>query len=328
MRLPDNAARREKTQALVFCVIGLVMAFLLHAILIHGLRRLHNGDFGVWNALVSGDINADVLVVGGSRALVDVDCEVVTKALAMSCFNIGLDGSPHNLQEPMLETYLNHNRAPRLAILSADISSLTNARGAYNPQQYLPYLDERPLYEALGTLDVSVWKQRYLPLYGFAHHGSFLTLSAIEGLLKHAETGAPARVQGHLAVDIQWDGAFDNFMREVGERGKTFPVEQTAVAHVAHMIAMLRARGARVGVFYSPEWREMHHFELNRSEVLSSYRAVATNNGAAFLDYSDSPLSLDRSYFYNSQHMNRRGATIFSRALASDLARLTTPTKP
>jgi hypothetical protein len=325
----DRSTRLAKTQAFAFCLIGIVLMFVINGALISGLRRLHNGDFGVWNALVAGDINADVLVIGASRALVDVDCEVVTKRLAQSCFDIGLDGSAYNLQQPLLETYLAHNRPPRIAIVSADIASLSNAREAYHPQQYLPYLDQPQVYERLKSLDPTLWwKQRYLPLYGFAHHGLSLTISAVQGLIKSPDSAAPTRVRGHLAVDLSWDGSFDNFMREVGDRGKIFPVEPAAIAHVAAMIRELRAGGAQVAIFYSPEWREMHRFELNRSEVLSSYRTVATSNGAVFLDYSDSPLSFDRSYFYNSQHMNRRGAILFSQVLSSDLAVLATRGAP
>jgi hypothetical protein len=319
---PPAPVTRRLTRAVGFCLVGVGLAFLLDGALLRGLRRIENGDFGVWNKLVAGQINAQILVVGGSRALVDVDCELMARDLGRSCFDIGLDGSVHNLQRPYLATYLAHNRPPELALISADIASLENATRPYRPKQYVPYLAEEPLFTNLATLEPTTWRERYVPLYAFAHHGLDLTKSAIGGLRSRTDAAAEPRILGQLRVETDWDGAFDNFMREVGATGKVFPVQRAALDVVADMVRMLRSRGSRVVVFYSPEWKGMHRYELNRAQVISGYRETAIANGATFLDYTAHPLADDRKYFYNSQHMNRRGAEIFTRTLTRDLAGL------
>ena len=46
---------------------------------------------------------------------------------------------------------------------------------------------------------------------------------------------------------------------------------------------------------------------------------VSKNDQMYFLDFSNSAMSLDSTYFYDSFHLNRKGATHFSNLLSSEL---------
>jgi hypothetical protein len=59
---------------------------------------------------------------------------------------------------------------------------------------------------------------------------------------------------------------------------------------------------------------------LNREQVVRQYAAMAAAHHVAFLNYSESAPSENQSLFYNSQHLNRRGAAAFTTILAADLA--------
>ena len=49
------------------------------------------------------------------------------------------------------------------------------------------------------------------------------------------------------------------------------------------------------------------------------YRNMASICDAQILDYTHNPICYDTAYFYNAQHLNRKGAEKFSRILAHDL---------
>jgi hypothetical protein len=53
---------------------------------------------------------------------------------------------------------------------------------------------------------------------------------------------------------------------------------------------------------------------------MQKYRTLAAAHHVRFLDYSDSAPAGNQSLFYNSQHLNRRGAEVFTTLLASDLS--------
>jgi len=78
---------------------------------------------------------------------------------------------------------------------------------------------------------------------------------------------------------------------------------------------------------YSPEYHEMQALELNRKEVFALFQKICARYQIPLWDYSDHMLCRERAYFYNSQHLNDQGASLFSRDLAqrllhSDLVRV------
>jgi hypothetical protein len=63
----------------------------------------------------------------------------------------------------------------------------------------------------------------------------------------------------------------------------------------------------------------MQALERNREEVFARFQEFAESHGASLWDFSRSPVAFDRAYFYNSQHLNAKGAARFSADLAAAL---------
>ena len=82
---------------------------------------------------------------------------------------------------------------------------------------------------------------------------------------------------------------------------------------------MSKQRGVPLLLVYSPEYYEMQALERNRGEVFAKTREICDRYDVPLWDYSDSPISRNRAYFYNSQHLNADGAKVFSRDLARRL---------
>jgi hypothetical protein len=64
----------------------------------------------------------------------------------------------------------------------------------------------------------------------------------------------------------------------------------------------------------------MQGLENNRSQIMKTFRDISAKLNVPFWDYSGSPICRDRELFYNSQHLNTRGAEVFSADLANRLA--------
>jgi hypothetical protein len=308
-----------RRHVLLFCAVGLAIAIAVDATLWTGLRRLRRKRvFAVWDQLLAGRINSDVLVVGGSVALVGVDCDVLSARLGGSCFNIGLDGSPANLQRPYVETYLAHNRRPRVAVVNVDMATSGELKTPYDLAQYLPYLREKPIAESLNRY-VDVWKFRYVPLYTFTYLGLNETMNAIRGLaVRDVADVDRVALHGFRPEDLPWDGTFEAYRADHPD-GVVIPESGAGMDEFVRMIAMLRSRGTRVVLTASPEWAGGQWMERNRASLMRTYATIAREANAPLLDYSGSELARDKSLFYNSQHLNRRGAALFTRMLANDL---------
>jgi hypothetical protein len=301
----------------LFMAIFAFLVLAINGLLIKGLRKLDIGDYGIWNGIMEGKINAQILITGSSRTLVHFDSDIIHAAIPeMNCYNIGLDGSPINLQLPYFETYLKHNANPQIIIQGLDITLLNARKDIHNPQMYLPYLDEDTLYNCLSQIDRRFYWYKHVPLYGFALADYGLKELAISGLMGIEQK--EYRFNGFMPVDKTWQDEFKKF-KEQNPEGISYPIEDECIADLRSLLTIARDRNIRVILVYSPEYYENYPLTLNRAEIFATFRKIAADYQVPLWDYSGIPLCHDTTYFYNSQHLNRRGADAFSKIFAEDL---------
>jgi hypothetical protein len=310
---------QKAVRAVTFVLVGIALAYVINAILLRGLRERTVGLYAPWNAMVEGRLATDLIVVGSSRAMVDVDCEPLAARLGVSCFNVGLDGSNVNLQRPLFDTYVAHNVPPKILLLTVDVFEFKVDHEPYKPAQYLPYLDEPPLYDNLVSLDPEWRTIRYLPLYGFAIFGLDTMADSVEGLF-HRDRGKPDwRVRGWAARDWPWDGDFEKFA-QAHPNGKDWPIEQGSVDALESILTTAERLHTRIVLAYLPEYVEVRRLWSNQETVFARFHEIAQRHRIPFLDFSDDPVCASRSYFYNAEHLNQRGAELFSARLAERMS--------
>jgi hypothetical protein len=283
-----------------------------------GLRRIQTSDFGVSNRIMTGRVNADIVISGSSRAMVHYDPRLIEASTGHTAFNIGLNGSQTDMQLALLKTYLEHNARPKLVIHNLDLFSFVTSREIYNPAQFLPYLAEKPLYNGIQEVYPDAWKWKYIPLYGYVVEDMrFTWVLGLRGLFGFQP--AEDHIQGFVPRHISWTGDFAGF-RASNPHGVRFEIEPRGLRDLEDLIETCRRENIAVVLVYSPEYTEMQALEQNRDEVFAKFREISGRFHVPLWDYSDSPLSRDRSNFYNSQHLNAEGAEAFSSLLAQRLA--------
>ncbi len=311
-----RSIHRTLARGAAFWALALALSLGAHRALVAGLKRATRGDYGVWNAVFSGRATGDIVALGSSRALVHVDCPLIREKFGRTCWNLGLNGSPANLQLPLLDVLLAHAAAPRTFVVTVDIGSFQVRTSPYNPAQYLPYLDDDRLYRPLVALDPVFARYRHIPLYGFATFGVQTSELAVRAWLGREST--ETRFFGFAPSDLAWDGTFEQFIAQYPD-GREFAIEAEGVRALDALVARASGTGARVVLVYPPEYTAAHRIANNRDVIFAQFREIAERHHAPFVDFTDHPLSRDRSLFYNSQHLNRRGARLFSEALIAQL---------
>ena len=58
---------------------------------------------------------------------------------------------------------------------------------------------------------------------------------------------------------------------------------------------------------------------FNRDEVINRYKTTLQKYNLSLLDYSEDTISYQQKYFYNTTHMNNKGADVFTKELSQDL---------
>lgn len=313
------AVDRERSKLVSFAAFIAVGAVLLHILITSGLRSIDTSRFGVSNAIVHGAINADILILGSSRALAHYDPRIIERKTGLRSFNIGLNGSQTDMQVARLKVYLRHNKPPFALVFNLDSFSFQITHGGvYDPAQYMPYLNEPDIYDALKRIDPNIWKSKVIPLYGYTVEDlRFTWILGVRGLLHLWPV--EDHFQGFASRDAAWNEQFERF-RASRPNGFRVDVEAPGVEQMEELLTLCRDRHIRVILVYSPEYIESQKITNNRAEILSKFEELSRKYQVALWDYSDSAISASRAYFQNSQHLNAQGAELFSLELAEKLA--------
>jgi hypothetical protein len=318
---PEKRARRSAWRELIrivcfFCLI-VILLFGLNTMINAGLRRIKTSQFGVSNKIVQGKINAEIVISGSSRALTHYDPRIIERTTGYSTFNIGLNGSQTDMQLARLKAYLKHNQKPKLLVQNLDLFSFLTSHEIYDPAQYVPYMNEESIYAGVRRVYPDAWKWKYLPLYGYAvedmRFNWMVGLKALVGIQPKED-----HFDGYHPRDTSWTGDFEKF-RANNPAGVVVETESQGVRDFEELLRLCAQEGIPVLVVYSPEYYEMQAITPNRKEVLGRAKQIAAHFGFPLWDYSESPICRDRSNFYNSQHLNRSGASAFSDDFAKRL---------
>lgn len=283
-----------------------------------GLRHLDTSDFGVSNRIMTGKVNAEIVISGSSRALTHYDPRIIEKITGHTTFNIGRNGSQTDMQVAFLKAYLQHNAKPRLIVHNLDLFSFLTSHEIYDPAQYMPYLGEESIYTAVKRVYPDAWKWKYLPLYGYLVEDMRFTwirgLKVTAGMHERED-----HFQGFIPRFSAWTGDFEKF-RQNNPNGVKFAIEPQGVSDLREIVTLCHEKDIPLLFVYSPEYSEMQTLESNRQEIFSKFKEICQPFPIPIWDYSSSPISRDRANFYNSQHLNAEGAALFSTAVANRLA--------
>lgn len=282
-----------------------------------GLRKSNYDLYSEWNDVYNGRTNANLLIMGSSRSWVHISPFILDDVLKVNSYNLGMDGWSFSMQSARFKVFLKHNRKPDYVIQSLDMGTLDKREDLYQYQQFLPYLSDPIIWSATqkykGKFTLT---QYYFPL--FKYNGNWNLV--IIGLLNYfgAKADEPLKYKGQQGQDSEWDNSFDKYKKD-NPNGVKEKIDGETKVEFENYLNYCKENGIKVALVYTPEYYEAQQLTINREEVMEIYRSYAAKFDIPFLDYSNHPISFNKSYFYNSQHMNKNGAEIFSKILAQDL---------
>jgi hypothetical protein len=303
----------------IFCFLGImaICVIAMNAAITFGLRQVKTSSYGAWNQLMQGRINADIIISGSSRATYHYDPRKIEQSTGLSAFNIGRVGTQTDVQLAVLKAYLEHNRKPKLVVHNLDAFSFVMSREIYDPTLYVPYLGDSEIYDALLKIDPNIKKSRYLPLYGYVVED--MNFTWVQGL--KALVGISPKQNyflGFCPRDKVWSDDFHHF-KTANPSGVKFTIEPAGVEALRQLIELCQKNGIQLVLVYSPEYRGMQEMTNNRQDIFAEFHNLANQYHVQLWDYSGWKNDGDEDLFYNSQHLNAKGAALFSDDVAARL---------
>ncbi len=301
--------------AVLFVLIGVVLALVIQQVLLMGLKHSGEGNIGIMNRVMRGQIDADILISGSSRSMYHFDPRIIEAETKLKAYNIGRDGTKLHEQLELLQLYLLRNKSPAFLIQSLDIWSLQKNDDITDPKQYISWLNYDEVYNPLFQRKRYYFFYRWCPLLSMVRTGG--TLAALRGLFNPLISKTD-ELRGYSPQDLTWNKDFERFKAQNPLGIKLTPDPQK-IQSLVDILEICKKRGIRVILVFPPEYLETQGFFLNRKDTFKIFKDLADRFQVPFWDYSENPMCSKKAYFYNSQHLNQVGATVFSKSIAQRL---------
>jgi hypothetical protein len=308
------------TNIIYFNLIIISIFYILDYTISKGLRKSHSFTYNNLTKIFNGEINAGIIINGSSKALVQVSPQIIDSDLQIYSYNLGMDGTEFIPQKLQYDLYLKYNKKPKIVIQIVSNSTLTKKHELFGYMQFAPYLEYEEVKELTKTYKSFSFFDYYIPLIRYYGNRSKIR----NGLLNCVglDLNKDTKYKGYLEQNRNWDNSFDNFSKD-NKEGVVLNMDVQSIKLFENYIDECKHNNTNIILVYPPTYYKSHIYIKNRNEIISYYTRISDKYQVPFLDYSNNKISCSTEYFYNSQHLNKKGAELFTKELCEDLKELT-----
>ena len=304
-------------KCLLFVVIACVGAFLLQQIVDSGLKCMtsHSATQTSVAELLSDTLNADIVVMGNSRALCSYHPKIIEQTTGKRVWNIGVSGQPFGISYMRYHLYATHNKKPQLVIINIDNNELDMIANGFGREEYYPYLSDS-IIQSYFDLYGFTWKHRYIPMYKY--FGDYKLIGY--GLMSSVGF-FPFPAQKHYHGFYNDNHPFEGEnMRHQLSNDSAISAEhsQEAVCLLKRFIEESQQDNIQLLFCYAPQYQELYK-HLMLDSCMREYKQMSEMYNIPLMDYSSVSWANDSAFFYNANHVNLSGSERFSAQLAYDI---------
>lgn len=304
----------------LLAIVLFMTLFIIDFVATEGLKKNTSNIYVVWNKIYDGKIDSDLIINGSSIAEVQISPKILDSTLTISSYNLGMSGYSFLMQKARYDVFLEHNKRPDIIIQIVGDGTFDKKAGLFQLDQFLPYLDDPIItnitqkYEGINFSDYNI------PF--FKYSGKFKTVTKGVASFCNVEFLTSNKYKGYASNDFKWDSRFDDFKKK-NPKGKKINISDSIVNLFESYINTETQKGTEMFIVFTPTFTELEKYMVNRGEIIKLYKSIAEKHNVTFLDYSNSDLSLKKELFYNANHLNKKGAELFTRKLSLDIKALT-----
>ncbi|TDO83774.1 hypothetical protein EV143_101216 [Flavobacterium chryseum] len=305
-------------QVVFFLAPIVITAYFVDVFISKNLKKSNSyaaGEYSIWNDVIDGKINSDIVIYGSSRAWVQINPTMLFNELNLSTYNLGIDGHNFWLQYLRHSLLIENNVRPKLIIHSVDVFTLLKKKDLYNFEQFLPYMlwndkikDKTISYNGFDLIDYEIPLIRY-----FKSREAKKIAFSMAKISKDKEV----RIKGYQAQDYKWNSDFDEAKKKM--KNYDIKLDNASILLFDKYLKECQYKNIKIILVYTPEYIEGQKFVRNRDSIISLYRNFSKKYNIPFYDYSNDSISFKKKYFYNAEHLNKTGSELFTQKLIDTL---------
>ncbi len=290
-----------KRLAIKLSVLAIIL-FLVDRLIGIGLSyldRISETEAGC--GYIMHQVDHDILVFGSSRAYRHYDTRILSDSLGMSCYNCGKSGQGFIYNYVLLKA-ITERYTPKMIIYDiyppADFADGDNTRYI---TELRPYRNNKEVFDVLVDVDPLERYKTLSLMYCYNHICNEIILNylnpnsrenSINGFVPTKKVFNPHKIK----KVVKSEGAVDSLKLKYAE------------------LFIQLAKNSNLILAISPYWINAD------SEYVTIAKELADKYGVPFLDFSsDEYFVHNNEYFFDSIHMNDKGAERFTKELINQL---------
>lgn len=255
-------------------------------------------------SLIADELQDSIIVFGSSRAIHHYDPQILQDSLGLSCYNAGRDGNGIIFNYGQFRLLKAHH-TPQVLIYDVCLGFdlLEDDKTKY--LNWLKRYYDRP---GIDSIFWNVEKEMRVKMLSqmYRYNGSVVQL------LSDCVHPMQEDVKGYRPLD----GAMDYEPVVKTEEKKVYVYDSLKLHYWQLLIDDCRRSGVKLIFTLSPSYKAT-------SQDVTAFQPlidIAKKNGIPFIShYADTAYCTKRMYFKDTSHMNRQGATAFTKRIAAEL---------
>ncbi len=272
-------------------------------------RSSTSGEFQIWNKIFSGDIDAQVLVYGSSRAGVNINNNIITQRKGVSTYNLGDFGNLFPIIYLRHLIYQRYNAKPEAIIFSLGLETFHQDDNLFFSQQLMPYMLWDATFKAQTERFRNFSEIDYdLPLKRYMGEAKF-----IYQVLRDQGDRFDTSLRGYRPIDRTWKPMV------LDQKVFRVKLDSIAIGNFHTFLTAMKRSGVKVALVMTPYHSSGFKDISANQEVLKMYQDMAGEYNIPFLDYTSGDMVSDSSYFFDVSHLSIKGAEEVTSRIIDDL---------
>ena len=291
----------------IFGAVLLGLAYVADDVLSKRLKKSKLRMLVGWNEIYSGNLQHEVLIMGGSRAWTQISPVILDSILGIDSYNLGIDGSSFNRQILKYDTYRRFNNKPKAIIQDIGFATIQITSG-YEREQFFPYFFDDSLKTESAKFEKFNILEKYIPAYRYIGYNHLIQ----EGIFLPVPEAVLTK--GYFSIEQKWDGSAFKEQTKID-----YMQDSLVLSSFEKYLAKAYAENIRIIFVYAPMYIGVIEKLQNVAGMYQMFDSLARKYDIPILDYQYTPMSYDTASFYNATHLNRKSAELFSVQLAHDI---------
>ena len=280
-----------------------------------GLLSSQVDFYGKMNAASDTGKKTNGLIVGSSRALVNLDTRILDSVTGLRSYNYGLNAVTIKTCFNIMKYALHYQKHVKYTLLNIDYNMFNVSKDPYKDAYYYPFEKN---FQGFLMKDSTANK--------FIHKLNFLDISLYDDFAKYAA------VDGWFRPGRTIDGIYNGFYphKNVNDftespvndlaRGE-IQINETDYSVLNDIVDLCKRNNIKLAFVIAPYFKKDFpgNYYTNYYSLMKRIKHVAQQNDILFLDYASLPITSDKAYFYNGNHLNMKGAAVYSAIVADTI---------